>query len=425
MQNERIDRLLGYLGEISTFLSEVKFRTAENSENVSKAVERILDGFNNSPLHGELSAPMRNDVALQPNNKKDARFRLTFTKKELNSMPKDYKHMFAYDSQIIFYRVKPNGVYEVRYHRNGLHIEVSSKDPIVMKEKFIRALQPKKEEPAQIKNDVLFNTCLDNWLSIKKRTVKPSTFGEYERLVQNDIKPEFYGKYALKITREELQNYLFGYTDAGKFRTAEKIHLILRCVFDLISEDYDVKSPMRKIVLPYRARKKGSALTLEEERILIDYCISNKDNDVSSAILLMLYFGLRQSERASVKVKDDSITCVTSKLLMGKNEELRRIPFTPVFLKVAPYVDFEKASTADVHRVYNAFKKILPNHHPHELRYTYITRCKTCGVNPEIVMLWDGHEEDVDVRASKVDRGYTDFTWAFQLEQAKKVDYDV
>lgn len=62
---------------------------------------------------------------------------------------------------------------------------------------------------------------------------------------------------------------------------------------------------------------------------------------------------------------------------------------------------------------------------PHEWIYTFITRCKECGVNPELVMLWDGHEEDKDVKSSKVDRGYTDYSEEYQLEQAQLVDYEI
>ena len=36
---------------------------------------------------------------------------------------------------------------------------------------------------------------------------------------------------------------------------------------------------------------------------------------------------------------------------------------------------------------------------------------KECGCNPEIVMKWVGHEYDQDVKTSRVDRGYTDYSF--------------
>lgn len=55
--------------------------------------------------------------------------------------------------------------------------------------------------------------------------------------------------------------------------------------------------------------------------------------------------------------------------------------------------------------------------------YMFITRCKESGVHGEVVLLWDGHEEDKTIHSSKVDRGYTDFSKEFQLKEATKVNY--
>lgn len=56
--------------------------------------------------------------------------------------------------------------------------------------------------------------------------------------------------------------------------------------------------------------------------------------------------------------------------------------------------------------------------------YTFITRCKECGVNHELVMLWDGHKDDKEVKTSKVDRGYTDYSEEYVLSEAEKVNYE-
>ena len=85
--------------------------------------------------------------------------------------------------------------------------------------------------------------------------------------------------------------------------------------------------------------------------------------------------------------------------------------------------DFEKAKRVNLNTVSTRLKRLFPDHHPHELRYTFITRCKECGVNPEVVMIWSGHSEDKDVLASRVNRGYTDFSEEFQLKEAEKVNY--
>ena len=55
--------------------------------------------------------------------------------------------------------------------------------------------------------------------------------------------------------------------------------------------------------------------------------------------------------------------------------------------------------------------------------YTFITRAKECGCNPEVVMKWVGHEFDADVKTSRVDRGYTDYSEEYLMQEINKIDY--
>ena len=59
------------------------------------------------------------------------------------------------------------------------------------------------------------------------------------------------------------------------------------------------------------------------------------------------------------------------------------------------------------------------------VKNTFITRAKECGVNPEVVMLWAGHESDSDVKTSKVDKGYTTYSEEYLLGEVHKIDYDL
>ena len=40
-------------------------------------------------------------------------------------------------------------------------------------------------------------------------------------------------------------------------------------------------------------------------------------------------------------------------------------------------------------------------------------------------MKWVGHEFDQDVRTSRVDRGYTDYSEEFMLKEIHKVEYEL
>ncbi len=349
-----------------------------------------------------------------------------FTKKELSTMPKEFQLTFQHDEKIVKCRYHA-GLFHARYRREGFKIEIAAKSYDLMKAKFIAKLLEQTANPPQSPNEekeeVLFSTYGWNWLQIKKQTTKATTYAEYERSFKANLEPTFGHLRLSQIDRQTVQDFLFKFVSEGKHRTAEKLKLQLTCIFDMAADDFNIPSPMKNIVLPYYETKKGSALTKEEERELVEYCQRRKD-DVASALLVLLYFGLRQSELASLRIIGGKyLECETSKERLGREPTKRQIPFTPVLKRVMPYIDFVAAKNVNLNKLKSAFRRVFPNHHPHELRYTFITRCKECHVNPELVMLWDGHKSDNDVRTSKVDRGYTDYSEEYILSEAEKVDY--
>ena len=87
--------------------------------------------------------------------------------------------------------------------------------------------------------------------------------------------------------------------------------------------------------------------------------------------------------------------------------------------------DFEIVKQTGNYTARDALKRIYPDRHVHEFRYTFITRAKECGCNQEVVMLWTGHESDSDVKTSKVDRGYTTYSEEYLLGEVHKIEYDL
>lgn len=357
---------------------------------------------------------------------------LNFSTKELSTMPKAFQKSFIVDNRIVKFRYY-EGLFQARYRRDGFNIEVASKDFDTMKQKFMLRLSMQAENPEAVvtgkrtsqKGKIpTFAEFGETWLLNKRNTTKERTYLEYERLFEKNLKPRF-GKYKLtEINRQMLQDFLFEYTAAEKHRTAQKLKQVLGWIFDLAAEDYGIKSPVSKIILPYYESKKGSAFTKKEEREIVDYCIANPDGATTSAILVLLYFGLRQGELQSLKlINENFLDCITGKGRFGREDVHRQIPFTPVARKVLMHIDFEKAKNTNPDTIRTLFSRNFPNHRPHDLRYTFITRCKECGVNPELVMLWDGHKDDKDVKTSKVDRGYTDYSEEYILSEAEKVNY--
>ncbi len=342
------------------------------------------------------------------------------------------KNMFAVRDIIIHYRELPGGMLQARMKRKGIVLDVKGRTPLELKTKFVKAfdeaLKQQEIDDAMVAppdNSPTFMEYAYKWLAIKKRTTKPSTYKEYYRQVDNVLFLKFADRKAASFTRDELQQYLFDeYVDTNKMRTAHKIHLTLRCIFDLIEDDLGIPSPMKKVIVPRYTSKHGRAFTYDEERQLVDYCITHLDYETSHAFLVLLYTGMRRSELAKMEIVDDKwIKTVTSKQRMGRDEEERLIPITPMLRRVMPYINFETAKNCNIAGVTARLHRVFPNHHTHELRYTFITRCKESGVNLELVMMWDGHSQEKGIGSSVVDRGYTDYSKEFQLKQSLLVDY--
>ena len=60
-------------------------------------------------------------------------------------MPTQYRSFFAANDMIVRYRYRKDGVYEARFHRKGIDVEVSSKDLNKLKDKFIEKLKNKEK----------------------------------------------------------------------------------------------------------------------------------------------------------------------------------------------------------------------------------------------------------------------------------------
>ena len=371
-------------------LNHVDLQGEAKDELTAKVLQMAADSVTLETLKA-LVAPSRSsgepiphgEVAKTLGRKSKSGF--TLSKKEIKRMPEKYRRIFACEDRIIPYRFH-KGVYEAHYRRDGFKVFACAKDFKEMREKFTAKLleqmngkrplpmASKGKETAPVHSDARFADYLREWLEIKRKTCKESTCKEYERLSSTNLLPIFGERPIADITRQELQSYLFRFIDEDKHRTAEKLYQILCCIFDLACEDLHILSPMKKIVLPYYEPKKGSALSKEEEKKLVDFCIGHQDNEASSALLVLLYFGLRRSELKTISVENEMLTCTTSKTKMGRSEVKRSIPFTPVFRRVLPFVDFEKAKNTNVNTIYTTFKRLFPNHHTHELRYNFITR---------------------------------------------------
>lgn len=406
--------------ELETILNAIKYVPDESERD--EATRLILKAASESITLERLKAITAKEERKTNVKKVGADKFIKFTKQEINSMPDYLRKLFTLNDKIVTYRVTKDGYYQARYRRDGYCVEVASKDFNTMKRKFLDKFAEVERERLNHKYPV-FKDFIDEWLKIKKQTVKESTYKSYCNILNAHILPRL-GNFNLnEITRKDIQDFLFEISDQGKMRTAHKIKLILSAVFDVAHEDYGLKTPMTKIVLSHYEVKKGNAFTKAEEKQIVDFCTENTQFAGNSALLILLYTGMRVGELKSLKFDGTYITCESEKTRKGYAKVIRKIPLSPMLKRVLHLIDFKQAIEVSCFTVRDALKRVFPGRHVHELRYTFITRAKECGVNPEVVMKWAGHEYDAAVKTSRVDRGYTDYSEEYLLQEINKIDY--
>ena len=237
-----------------------------------RAIRQAMDAIALNRENGKLSEQGKNGFKL--------------TKQEIKTMPEYIRKIFIANNYIVNYRITSNGYFEARIRRKGLYVEASGRDFETMRRRFMDRLsacytapaapeEPAKEE--RTAKTVLFADYAREWLKIKEQTTKPSTFKEYERSFRVDLEPAFGGVPLADITRTDLQTYLFGIVGENKHRKAEKLALMLNCIFDMAAEDFSLPSPMKKVVLPAYQTRRGQALTKDEEARLVNYCKTHKN----------------------------------------------------------------------------------------------------------------------------------------------------
>ena len=360
---------------------------------------------------------------VQVNN--DEKQTIKFSKQELENMPDSIKQYITINGRVLPC-TELRGMYQLRYNRDGFHINVTSKSQKELKQKFLDKLK-EQEKAMQRKLPFIKDFAVD-WLKFIKPTIKEDTYESYLGTWRAHIIPAFGLLRLDELTRNDIQNYLYLLTEEGKNRTAKKVKQQLGASYKIACADYDLRNPLAKVILPRYKVEKGEAFTYAEERKIVDFCIKNNHLKAISAILLLLYTGMRSGELKTIQYvqdgKFDYIDCITEKTRQGLPDQHRQIPISPMLRKVLPYIDFEKAKAVSYRSLDDTLKMIYSKRKLHELRYTFISRCKECRCSVELVMLWSGHTDDKDAESSKVNRGYTTYSEDFYFKEIELVNYE-
>lgn len=245
----------------------------------------------------------------------------------------------------------------------------------------------------QIDSNITYLDYLNFWLkTYKKPYIKVSSYNSILRTIKNNIP-----KYIKDTKLKDLKAYLIDKALANvklsrsrKYAYFVYFNSLKRAYcLDLIKEDLSIK-----IFKVKHNTKKGVALSRQEQ---IDFINTIKGSKYEYALLFILNSGLRRTELVTIRSKDINYIEKTIKIRGTKTASADRIiPLTDTLLEI---IEKQKKQAKNGYLFpYHAdtlthyFKKYCPNHHLHELRHTYITRCAESGINIKVTQKLVGHK---------------------------------
>jgi len=244
-----------------------------------------------------------------------------------------------------------------------------------------------------ITNNSTYGEFLNYWLKIyKKPYLKASSFQSILRTIKNNI------PISIKDTKlKDLKVYLIdkALSNIKLSRSRKYAYYVyynsLKRAYCLEFIENDISVKIFKVK---HNTKKGVALTKQEQ---FNFLEKVKGSKYENAFLFILYSGLRRTELTTIKLQDIYEKDKVIKIRGTKTASAER--FIPLTDKLAEIIDKQKPFAkrgllfpyhADTLTHY--FKKYCPNHHLHELRHTYITRCAESGINIKVTQKLVGHK---------------------------------
>ena len=231
---------------------------------------------------------------------------LKFTDKESSKMPKSFRHTFIAEGKVIFYRKRKRGKlyaatsYEARYRRHGFNISVSAANLEDLKARFIEALHAMESGAPKIPS-TFHEFATYYFENFRKRKVKPATYEKDLKRYNGHIKPVFGSTPLRRIMPAQCQNLIDGYIDKSQTKTADEVYSLLNVIFKMaIAHGILDRNPLAVVVKEQHQREHGKALTLSEEKLLLEKTAGTR---YQLLFAVALYTGLRPNEYRTARIE--------------------------------------------------------------------------------------------------------------------------
>ena len=334
---------------------------------------------------------------------------LEFTQKEISSMPQKYRKMFRVGKLRAYMRERRRGGsinYEVRCRMDDINISAGGTTKEEARQRFIEKLNALehgvKTTPTKFGDFIEFY-----FENFRKRKVAANTYKtDYDR-VKKHILPALGEMRLSAITPSVCQAFIDKFSDRGK--TAQELFSLLSQTFKCAIAHHLIQfSPLDTLIRPTHESVNGTALTLEQEARLL----SETPEKYREAFAIAIYTGLRPNEYETLRREGDMLIAKNSKR-KNRKIEYKRIPICPM---LRPYIS-ESPTMPCPKTLWNAFKKLFPDHTLYDLRTTFNTRCVECHVDDNARKLMMGHS------LGRLANAYTDVSDEFLRQEAEKLFY--
>lgn len=153
-----------------------------------------------------------------------------------------------------------------------------------------------------------FAVCCDEWLQLKRNSIRESTYVKYGTIIEKHIKPGLGGCFT--DTLSELLVEQFGYDLLHKEKLAPKtvrdILSLLRSILTYTERQFPSMQPV-SVTYPRENRKEMRVLSPEEQRRFTEYLLQDMDS-CRFGMLLALLTGLRVGEICALRWSDISLS---------------------------------------------------------------------------------------------------------------------
>lgn len=304
---------------------------------------------------------------------------------------------------------------------------------------------------------ILMSELLENWLKEKEKEgkVKSKTLENYRRQVRVHLIPML-GEYEVQeITTEILQDFVT-YLEEENGLNPTTVKNIFGRLATVLKKAYEegviLENPCANVVLPKANARVGKALS-QMEQDKLEKVLNHDGGSKTLAVYIALHSGLRISEIAALKWKDidlenefiyvrhsfqrisQQMTDGTNKssLLLGKPKSVKSIRSIPMndflAMKLKEYykglekwqrkaelfvISKENGTFYDVRTIQRYFNDVcekahIEHHHFHDLRHTFATNAKACGIDIQLISEMLGHSQtkttmDIYVHPSDSDK---------------------